>query len=217
MDADTKTSELDKDAHRRSMQRLVLHSSCVDDVRVTCPLFQEEYGGSTPTSTLQLQFAVMDIKRALQLNDKWHSRLPKLTNWPGCFAYGAECNNIVYAVSIWGRPVARAYNGTATVELRRMAIADDAPKNTATRMIGWMIRELKKSGKYTNAISYQDTAVHNGTIYKASGWNPVKVGKDTWDRPNQRNRRREDSQEVGAKVRWEISLQNNALSDSHEI
>jgi hypothetical protein len=90
-----------------------------------------------------------------------------------------------------------------------MAIADDAPKNTATRMIGWMIRELKKRGEYTTAISYQDTAVHNGTIYKASGWNPVKVGKDTWDRPNQRNRRHDDSQEVGAKVRWEISLQNS--------
>ncbi len=67
----------------------------VDDVRVTCPLFQEEYGGSIPTSTLQLQFSRMDIKRALRLNDEWHSRLPKLTNWQGCFAYGAECAVVI--------------------------------------------------------------------------------------------------------------------------
>jgi hypothetical protein len=37
----------------------------------------------------------MDIKRALQLNKAWHSRLPKLTNWQGCIAFGAECGNVV--------------------------------------------------------------------------------------------------------------------------
>jgi hypothetical protein len=188
-----------------------LKLSRADDVRVTCPLFQAEYGGATPTSALHLRFSRCDIKRAIALNEGWHSRLPALTNWQGCFAFSAECGNVVYAVAIWGRPVARAYNGTKTIELRRMAVADDGPKNTASRMIGWMIRNLKRAGEYTKAISYQDTAVHAGTIYKASGWIPVKVGKDTWDRPNQgARRRRSDSQEVGEKVRWEHLLQPQA-------
>ena len=182
-----------------------------DDVRITCPLFQEEYGGAVPTSAHQLRFSRTNIKRALALNREWHSRLPELTNWQGCIGFSAECNNVVYAVAIWGRPVARAYNGTATVELRRMAVCDDAPKNTATRMIGWMLRELKREGRYTKAISYQDTAVHTGIIYKGSGWTPISVGKDTWDRPNQgAKRRRSDSQEVGVKVRWEYPLASSA-------
>lgn len=183
---------------------------CVDDVRVTCPLFQEEYGGATPTSTLQLHFSRMEIKRALRLNDEWHSRLPKLTNWPGCFAYGAECGNVVYAVAIWGRPVAREFNGRGYIELRRMAIADDAPKNTGTRMIGWMLRTLKKSGEYTKAISYQDTAVHDGTIYKGSGWIVGGVKKNIGTGWN--TRKRSAMQTTADKVRWEFPLQNKENS-----
>lgn len=179
-------------------------SFCVDDVRVTCPLFQEEYGGATPTSTLQLRFSKIDVKRAVKLNNQWHSRLPQLSNWQGCSAYAAECGNVVYAVAMWGQPVARMLNGRGWIELRRMAIADDAPKNTATRMIGWMLRELKKEGRWTRAISYQDTAVHSGTIYKASGW---KIGNRSeggeWSRPS---RGREKVQTASEKVRWEYPL-----------
>ena len=176
-------------------------SFCVDDVRVTCPLFQEEYGGATPTSTLQLRFAKTDIKRALALNKQWHSRMPKLTNWQRCEAFAAECGNVVYAIAIWGRPVAREFNGRGYIELRRMAIADDAPKNTATRMIGWMIRELKKRGEYTKAISYQDTGSHKGTIYKASGWQAVGLKKNIGTGWNTRDRNA--MQSTSDKVRWE--------------
>jgi hypothetical protein len=87
-----------------------------------------------------------------------------------------------------------------------MAIADDAPKNTASRMIGWMLRELRKTGEYTKAISYQDTAVHAGTIYKASGWVARgfrKGGKDTW---SNNVRKRNECQADGDKVRWEYDF-----------
>jgi hypothetical protein len=89
-------------------------------------------------------------------------------------AYGAMFNGRWYAVAIWSQPIIRAMakDGT-TIELRRLAISDDAPKNTASRMLAVMARLVK--GKYPQmerAISYQAVEVHQGTIYKAAGWTP---------------------------------------------
>ena len=181
-----------------------------DDVRITCPLFQAEYGGEVPTSAHHLRFSRTDIRRAVRINRQLHSRMPQLTNWQGCFAYAAECNNVVYAVAIWGRPVAREFNGRGYIELRRMAIADNAPKNTATRMIGWMLRELQKCGEYTLAISYQDTGVHKGTIYRASGWKAVGLKKNIGTGWNTRDRNK--MQSTSDKVRWEYPLNSSPNS-----
>lgn len=99
--------------------------------------------------------------------------------------------------------MAREYNGRGYLELRRMAISDDAPKNTASRMLGWMVREIRKLG-FVKAISYQDTEVHAGTIYKASGWKVgglkknIGTGWNTRDRPTM--------QTTADKVRWELAL-----------
>jgi len=128
---------------------------------------------------------------------------------------------VVYAVAIWGRPVSRQLNGLRWIELRRMAVADDAPKNTATRMLGWMLRELKKSGEWEKAISYQDTGCHKGTIYKASGWKPGRVqpaGTSGWDKGT-RGMKRNTQQTAAEKVRWEYALvesANDKLTDGRE-
>ena len=106
---------------------------------------------------------------------------------------------------MWGAPIAREYNGRGYLELRRMAIHDSAPKNTASRMIGWMVREIRKDG-FVKAISYQDTDVHAGTIYKASGWVQGgfrKGGKDAW---SCNVRQRAQAQASGDKIRWELDL-----------
>jgi len=113
----------------------------------------------------------------------------------------------VYAVAMWGNPVARAFNNRGMIELRRMAICETAPKNTATRMIGWMLRDIKKSGRYVKAISYQDTEVHTGTIYKASGWKVGNISKgDTWTGRKCNNRIRNIEQSTAPKIRWEFDL-----------
>jgi hypothetical protein len=177
-----------------------------DDVTVTCPLFHEEYGGSTPTSALQLIFSPIDVRRAAKINNLWHSRLPEFGFRGGCFAYCAEFNNVVYAVAIWGPPLARAFNGKGFVELRRMAIAASAPKNTATRMIGWMLRDIKKTGRYVKAISYQDTEVHTGTIYKASGWSAAYVSLAKNIRWAHHKRPATNLPAISDKIRWEYDL-----------
>ena len=49
------------------------------------------------------------------------------------------------------------------------AIASDAPKYTATRMLSIMVKRIKKEfPDIVRLISYQDTEVHKGTIYKAA-------------------------------------------------
>lgn len=178
-----------------------------DDVRIAYPLFQTESGGVKPTSAFQLHFGPIDWKRYQSLNELWHSRLPKITNAQSHrMCYAAEYDGIFYAVAGWSNPLARMLPQQEWLELRRMAIADDAPKNTASRFLAWMIRDIRKRFcDVEKLISYQDTAVHKGTIYSASGWINIGVtNKDgSWDRPN---RSRVVAQAMSPKIRWEKDL-----------
>jgi len=188
-----------------------------DGVTVACPLFQMDGGGSTPTSPLQFEIVEVDIRRAQKLNQEWHSRLPiyqtgSCLNATICFA--AIFENQFFAVAIWSNPVARLLPQKEWLELRRMAIAPTAPKNTASRMISIMTRIIKRRlPGVSMLISYQDTEVHMGTIYRASGW---VIGKEhpggTWFRPNSHNksgtpRNRPDLNKATApKIRWHKDL-----------
>ena len=59
-----------------------------------------------------------------------------------------------------------------------MACSPEAPRNTASRFLGWMARYFADRCPFREKlISYQDTAVHNGTIYKAAGWEVDFVSK----------------------------------------
>lgn len=183
---------------------------------VAYPLFQEEGSGSIPTSPLDLFIGRIDIKEAVKLNAKWHSRLPIfdtgfcMNGW----AYSADFKNKYYAVAIWSNPVAAALPQREWMELRRFAIADDAPKNTASRMLRIMALKIKIEFPHVvNLISYQDDETHAGTIYKAAGWMPTMKHKGgSWDRPNAKNangkpRTRPDrNAATGPKTRWEKSL-----------
>ncbi|MGD0591078.1 MAG: hypothetical protein ABSA44_09805 [Bacteroidota bacterium] len=96
-----------------------------------------------------------------------------------------------------------------------MAIAPDAPRYTASRMLGIMAKLIKsKFPQIINLISYQDKEVHKGTIYKAAGWKAIQEHKGgSWNRPNATNswngkkRTRPDlNKATGAKVRWERAI-----------
>lgn len=185
-----------------------------DSTRVVHPLFQVGDGGSIPTSPLQLHIGQISVGLAIELNSIWHSRLPMVdksnivrTKFLMCF--GAEFGNVWYAAAIWTNPIARLLNDKPFLELRRFAIAPDAPRNTASRMLRVMTDHLRKMcPNITTLISYQDEAVHKGTIYKAAGWQPTLRNKDGgWDRPN---RKRGDPQAPTAKTRWELPLHPNS-------
>lgn len=185
---------------------------CGDDVRVAYPLFQKESGGSIPTSPLQFRFVEIPIETARRLNRMWHSRLPEYR--VGCrpkqhawVCYAAEYDGLFYAVAIWSHPNSRFLDKADCLELRRMAISPDSPANTASRMISVMIKLIRKiDSNIKKFISYQDTEVHKGTIYRASGWFIAKESK-AMDYSFNNKRHRPKPQNIADKIRWEYSIE----------
>lgn len=186
--------------------------ACAESIRVMHPLFQSGEGGPTPTSALSLVFGATSRELFKGCNELWHSRLPKIGASQGRVFYAAECEGIVYAVAMWSNPVARLLPQREWLELRRFAIAPDAPPQTASRMLGWMARDVRKRfPEVVRLISYQDCEVHKGTIYKAAGWvhaDGYKGRKRGWEASSGGGRKRagRTNQAVTVRMRWEKVL-----------
>lgn len=59
----------------------------------------------------------------------------------------------------------------ADLELNRLALLDECPKNSESQFIGWTLRWLKKHTASKAVISYADPRfLHVGTIYRASNF-----------------------------------------------
>jgi hypothetical protein len=155
---------------------------------------------------LSLRFETIDLSLALCLNRIWHSHLPQLdkrvASW---LCYGAKCDDRFHAAAVWSLPIARLLpQDGSCLELRRFAIAPSTPKNSASRMLGWMARDIARSlPNVHRLVSYQDCDVHKGTIYKAAGWIPASTpsGGD-WNNAS----RRRSARRIRRKVRWELVL-----------
>ena len=164
-----------------------------------------------PTTPKKMNLREVGVEFAMRHNEMWHSRLPKteqsnlIRNKLTAF-YGAEFEDHCFAVAIWTSPVARklAEQGTF-LELRRLAIAPDAPKFSATWMLGKMIKNIKvKFPEVTKLVSYQDTEVHTGTIYAAANWKKDHISKGAeWSVPS---RPRPKAQSTADKIRWVYDL-----------
>lgn len=186
------------------------------DVTVAYPLIQEEGRGSIPTSALDLYLEEIPMRLAQELNTKWHSMLPRtdlgnLLCGNMSLAYGAIFGGKWYAVAIWSQPIIRSLCDGQTIELRRLAISGDAPKNTASRMLAVMRRLIKKKfPEITRAISYLAVDVHQGSIYKAAGWHPVGDVVDArpqrFSNVNKNTRATGPLQTTSRKQRWEIGI-----------
>tara|TARA_Y100000310_G_C20135279_1_gene557725 strand:+ start:53 stop:547 length:495 start_codon:yes stop_codon:yes gene_type:complete len=147
---------------------------------------------------------------ACMLNELWHSRLPKI-HWSNvvrnthyiCFVF--KYKEAVIGVGIWSSPVARKINRETHLELRRLALTDVCPKNTATFVLSKMRKSIKnKFPNIKTLISYQDTVVHLGTIYKADNWkNMVISAGGEW---SSATRKRKNVQSSVKKIRWEYEL-----------
>lgn len=175
-------------------------------------LFQLIERQEPPTSPKQLSFKVIRAQTACLLNEQWHSRLP-IIDWSNVvrnthyICFGAEYQNEFYASAIWSSPVAqnRFKYGKQVLELRRMAISPEAPRNTATRMLAHMRKHIQLVfPDIALLVSYQDTEVHLGTIYKADNWTAVSTTSGTsWTTDK---RQRNQDQTLADKVRWEYRL-----------
>ena len=163
-----------------------------------------------PKSAKQLEIVKIKAILACELNKEWHSRLPEI-NWSNVvrnkfyICFGALYELIYYAVGIWSSPINQRFrNYNEMLELRRLAISNEAPKFTASRMISQMIKQIKKElPEIKRLISYQDIEVHKGIIYKASNWKPMNETKFLdWNKTRRRNR----VQSTSNKIRWEYYI-----------
>jgi hypothetical protein len=181
-------------------------------IREAHPLFQAEGGGSLPTSALLLRLFRIPHKDARTLNRLWHSRLPRLgAGSRACYA--AEFGGRHYAVAVWSRPLARFLPQWEWLELQRLAIAPDAPRNTASRVLAVMTRLVRQEfPDVVRLISYQDTEVHSGGIYRATGWTPTTLsGRPGWlNHPHGCS----GIQSAAPKQRWEKVIRQEQTQDS---
>lgn len=176
--------------------------------------YQAAGGGSIPTSPLQFRFVEVSMRNAQRMNQRWHSMLPRtdlgnLLCGNTSVAYAAEWDNAYFAVAIYSQPIIRSVADGRTLELRRLAICGEAPRNTASRMLA-ITRKLvsAKFPSMRKLISYLAVDVHQGTIYRAAGWKAV--GKVVDARPQRKrgdkNRATGPLQTHSRKQRWEIEL-----------
>jgi hypothetical protein len=183
------------------------------DRRVVPLLLPQEV--AAPSQASQLSVERCDPQLARRFIAAWHSRLPKTQAGPWIIAFVASYEGTAFGAALWHNPSARTLP-KEWLELRRLAVAPDAPHCTASRMLGQMKRWIKTHmPTVERLISYQDIEVHKGTIYKAAGWTPTHLAKArTRDRSKVRvgtsrmyrsnlNGQVPDS---AAKMRWERSL-----------
>lgn len=167
-----------------------------------------------PNSAKSLTVTRCEVQFARRMNAAWHSRLPDTQKGPWKYAFAAEWNGTCFGVALWHNPSARTLPQD-WLELRRLAIAPDAPKFTATRMLGQMARYFKRYTEAPRLISYQDVDVHQGTIYRAANWTASYYSKPRQrDRSKPRKGTRRDyrsnqngvAPDAAGKVRWELVL-----------
>ena len=187
-----------------------------DDIdRRYLPLTEQPVEGA-PVKATQLAVDLCGTQHARTLIARWHSRLPTTQRGPWIRAFRAHWNGYTYAVALWHNPSARTLPGH-WAELRRMAVAPDAPPHTASRMLGEMAKWYRRNAAESERlISYQDCEVHTGTIYRAAGWTdahrsePRKRQRAGYARPGSKRDYRSsingEAPDVAAKVRWELDL-----------
>lgn len=199
----------------------------VNQLRVCLPIMWVDGDGEVPGSAKQLEVRRINRYRARDLNALWHSRLPVYDTGfclNSLVSFCATYRNVIYAVAIWTNPVAANLPQHEWLELRRMAIAPDAPRYTASRMLSQMVKQIRRTfPKVTTLVSYQDMDVHSGTIYKASNWVSDKIHKGgSWNRPNAKNlngkprTRPDNNSATGPKQRWVYEIRRTNAKQEHD-
>lgn len=142
-----------------------------DSTRVVRPVLPGG-GGSSPTLPLQVEECdVSVIQEVMERVHYSHSIFGVTTS--ACYA--VREHGVVVGGAIFGKPgafnVSRKYDkGEPLLELRRFVLEDRLPRNSESRVLGVMLRSLRKRG-IRRILSYADPSHgHTGVIYAATGF-----------------------------------------------
>ncbi len=113
--------------------------------------------------------------------------LGQLPVWKHAAALRWADNDLLWdGVVVLGTPASRVLTERGYIEVRRLALREGAPKNAASRLLGYATRWAAASG-YPRVVSYADPSVgragcpgdkHRGRIYLAANFRPDGMTKD---------------------------------------
>lgn len=166
---------------------------------------QPSGGGSSPTPALHFFQFPCGLTASKFVRDHHYSgKCP-----PAQYYFGIDSGGTLAGVATFRRPslpkIQTAYG--ADIELSRLVLLDEVPKNSESRFIGWCLRWLKQKSSCRKVISFADPRQgHRGTIYRASNF--VYLGAE---KGHGTRRVMVDGEEIHAKTafdRWGCSGAN---------
>ena len=132
--------------------------------------------GSSPSPALHaLVVGLIPIALARDLVVRYHY----LHSLPGgtCLAFGAFLGHRLLGALTLGAGPANAFSlvpGALPADcltLTRLWLSDELPRNSESRVLGLVLRSLRKHTRLKFLVSYADPAQgHRGTIYQATNW-----------------------------------------------
>lgn len=132
-------------------------------------LFQQVDGGAIPTSPLQCRVELCNFEDIRNIFDRYHYKKSHMGGGIS-FCLSLKFGNRFVGGSVVGLP-RHDKKYPNSLEIRRMACLDEAPKNTESYFLSKIIWHIKKNKLADYVISYSDKSVgHVGTIYKAANF-----------------------------------------------
>lgn len=140
------------------------------------PELHQEGGGSSPTPALQLirvQPVHSTVARDLLVENLYLHSIPGGTALTFGVFYG---NRLLGALSLGVGPknAHRLVDGATPddcLTLTRLWLSDELPSNSESRVIGVVLRAIRRHTNIKFIVSYADPSQgHIGTIYQATGW-----------------------------------------------
>ena len=131
---------------------------------------QPEKGGSIPTLALHVREC-----RFSEIRHVFEAFHYKGGHMGGGISvcYAAEVGGKIVGGVVVGKP-RHAGKYAGLLELRRMAMLDECPKNSESKFMAVVIRLLRKRGICSGVLSYADGSVgHQGTIYAACNFKKI--------------------------------------------
>lgn len=148
-----------------------MNKKCGNSVMAAQSLFQEMGGGSNPTFSLKVYpCKFSDIRHIFE---NFHYKKGHMGGGISLCLALMDKDKIIGGCVVGKLRHDKAYSkgDKKVLELRRMALLDEAPKNTESYFLSKVIWYLRKNTDVDEVISYSDLSVgHKGTIYKAANF-----------------------------------------------
>ncbi len=134
--------------------------------------FLIEDGGSIPTTPHGMRIEVCQFSDVRKVFETFHYKGGHMgggISW--CFRL--HKGGITYGGAVVGKP-RHGNKYVGSVEIRRMACTEDAPKNSESYFLSKIIWWIRKNTEIKSVLSYADASVgHKGIIYKAANFKRI--------------------------------------------